>query len=394
MNLVGYSDSEGSDNEAPPPASKLVAKPAAAPPKSTAKKVVDKANPRKIQVDLPYTVSTDKPTQSDDITADAPPAKRAKVGGGGFSGFNALLPAPKGRALAGDGAKKGLGRGVNLRTGAAPGFSRETVPEEVNNVSGATDEGLTTTEPVGTSNGEKKAVDIEPEVKIVGKATRFMPLSVSRGKQKKKKPVVAAAASAGESRSPQVANTQATSAPIPPPKPKVSLFSISNEEIGPTSGPTAAKEEYRPMMYGFEEEEAEEDAGFDEPYQNHSYAQPPPISPQPSTTTSNSLDAIASDLNLTEQQRRHLFGRKGTKDMQHLSAAKIVNFNTDEEYAANEALRANGETVKHNPVRALASGKHSLKQLVSAASNQKDALEEQFATQKGNRKEAGGRYGW
>ncbi|KAK3070017.1 hypothetical protein LTS18_000162, partial [Coniosporium uncinatum] len=204
MNLVAYSDSEGSDNEALPPVSKSVAKPAAAPLKPTAKKVVDKANPRKIQVSLPSIVAINKPTPSDDISVDAPPAKRAKTGGGGFSGFNALLPAPKGRALAGGGAKKGLGKGVNLRTGAAPAFSRETMSEEVDNVAEGADGGQTRTESAGVSNGEQKPVEIETEVKLVGKTTRFMPLSVSRGKPKKKKPVIAAAAvSAGGSRSPQ-----------------------------------------------------------------------------------------------------------------------------------------------------------------------------------------------
>ena len=37
-------------------------------------------------------------------------------------------------------------------------------------------------------------------------------------------------------------------------------------------------------------------------------------------------------------------------------------------------------------------GKHSLKQLVNAASNQREALEEHFAKGKSNRKDAGARY--
>jgi hypothetical protein len=66
----------------------------------------------------------------------------------------------------------------------------------------------------------------------------------------------------------------------------------------------------------------------------------------------------------------------------------------DKEYAANEELRAKGETVQHNPVRAIAPGKHSLRQLVNAASSQQDALEEKFMTSKRNKKEAGSKYGW
>jgi hypothetical protein len=86
-----------------------------------------------------------------------------------------------------------------------------------------------------------------------------------------------------------------------------------------------------------------------------------------------------------------LFGRKpGTAS----NAVNVINFNTDQEYAANEVLRASGEQVQHNPVRAPPSGKHSLKQLVSMATGQKDALEESFAAGRQNKKEAGSRYGW
>jgi len=77
-----------------------------------------------------------------------------------------------------------------------------------------------------------------------------------------------------------------------------------------------------------------------------------------------------------------------------LSIVDVVNFNTDAEYAANELFRQSGEQVQHNPVRAIATGKHSLKQLVSAATGQKEALEESFASGKRNKREAGNKYGW
>jgi hypothetical protein len=48
----------------------------------------------------------------------------------------------------------------------------------------------------------------------------------------------------------------------------------------------------------------------------------------------------------------------------------------------------------HNPVRSIAPGKHSLKQLLNATVSQKEALEESFAKGYANRKEASGRYGW
>ena len=107
-----------------------------------------------------------------------------------------------------------------------------------------------------------------------------------------------------------------------------------------------------------------------------------------------SLDTIASDLNLTEAQRRQLFGRQRGKGGHDLSAISVVNFNTDQEYAHNEELRASGETIQHNPVRSLAPGKHSLKQLMNNAATQKEALEEHFASGKRNKKEAGSKYGW
>ena len=109
------------------------------------------------------------------------------------------------------------------------------------------------------------------------------------------------------------------------------------------------------------------------------------------STTPQTLGSIASDLKLSKSDRRQLFGRRGQPAG---TAINVVNFNTDQEYAANEALRASGEQVQHNPVRAIAPGKHSLKQLVNAATGQKEALEESFATGRKNKKEAGSKYGW
>ena len=51
-------------------------------------------------------------------------------------------------------------------------------------------------------------------------------------------------------------------------------------------------------------------------------------------------------------------------------------------------------SVQHNPVRPIAPGKHTLQQLVNVASNQREALEESFATGRRNKKEAGAKYGW
>ena len=126
------------------------------------------------------------------------------------------------------------------------------------------------------------------------------------------------------------------------------------------------------------------DSTYDE-YANTS----PPAARMPGA---QSLNNIASDLNLSAAERRQLFGRQKGRAIPQ--ATKIINFNTDEEYRHNEELRATGEQVMHNPVRAIAPGKHSLKQLVNAAANQKEALEESFAKGKSNRAEASSRYGW
>jgi hypothetical protein len=103
-----------------------------------------------------------------------------------------------------------------------------------------------------------------------------------------------------------------------------------------------------------------------------------------------SLDTIANDLNLSKSERRQLFGRNAIP-----AESRILTFNTDQEYASNQAM-AQSELAaqQHNPVRAIAPGKHTLQQLVNAASSQREALEESFATGRRNKKEAGSRYGW
>jgi hypothetical protein len=147
------------------------------------------------------------------------------------------------------------------------------------------------------------------------------------------------------------------------------------------------------MMFGDEKETQEPDSsGLEssrEDYPQTTNNNAPPMAPVP---VSQSLDDIAGDLNLTIAQRRQLFGRQ--KDGRLQSATKVINFNTDQEYLHNEELRASGQQTMHNPVRSIAPGKHSLKQLVNAAQSQKEALEESFNKGRSNRAEASSRYGW
>jgi len=390
MGLVDYSDSDASDVEETP-----VAKPSTNPSKPAFQKVVDRSNPGKIKVTLPQSSS------KDDTPSDEPPTKRAKTGGGAFSGFNSFLPAPKRTAQTtatlggGNAARKGLGSGVNLKTGANPGFSREPEPErdyteDTKNEDTSTrgENRLSLTPPKVTHNEEQKPAE---EVKLVGKPLMFRPLSVARKPAKKKNASqVAAAASAP----PPPATPQSKAAPAP--RPKVSLFSMDAED---TSIITPSNGEYKPVMFETPEQSTQEEEhesyslepSYEDYTPNTSQNGPPPAVPTP--PVSQSLDDIAGDLNLSAAERRQLFGRqKGGRGSK--SATKVINFNTDEEYLHNEELRAAGEQVVHNPVRSIAPGKHSLKQLVNAAQSQKEALEESFAKGKNNRAEASSRYGW
>lgn len=387
MGLVDYSDSDASDVE-----EVSVAKTAAPSSKPAFQKVVDRANPGKIKVSLPQA------SLKDNTTSDEPPTKRAKTGGGVFSGFNSFLPAPKrtGQTAAslggGTAVKKGLGPGVNLKTGAAPGFSREPEPEsyyteDEENEPRSTNvgSGLNLPQPRSSQNGEQKPAG---EVKLVGKPLMFKPLSVSR-KPPKKKAAVPAVTTLTSSAPVETPVTPQSKAEKAAPRPKVSLFSMSTESTN-TFVPISTGE-YQPMMTEAKDEAEEDEADSLEPsYEdytpNTSFSAPPAV---PTPPVSQSLDDIAGDLKLSAAERRQLFGRqKGGR------ATTIKNFNTDQEYLHNEELRAAGEQAVHNPVRAIAPGKHSLKQLVNAAQSQKEALEESFAKGKSNRAEASSRYGW
>lgn len=393
MGLVDYYDSDTSDvEETPVTKTSISSKPAF-------QKVVDRSNTGKIKVTLPQTAPKDK--------SEEPSSKRAKTSGGGLSGFNSFLPAPKNTGQGknatlggGNAAKKGLGAGVSLKTGAAPGFSREPEPEreyaedsnegyqEQTSSNGGS--GLSPPPQNSAHNGQQKPAE---EVKLVGKPLMFRPLSVARKPTKKKKAVATSSQAA-----PITSTVPTTPQNIekPAPRPKVSLFSMSADTSSPAL--PVSKGEYQPMMYEPTDEGDEDNANgideldpsYEEYTPNHSNVAPPAV---PTPPISQSLDDIAGDLNLSAAERRQLFGRqKGGRGVQ--SVTKVINFNTDEEYLHNEELRASGEQVVHNAVRSIAPGKHSLKQLVSAAQNQKEALEESFAKGRSNRAEASSRYGW
>jgi hypothetical protein len=372
MNLVGYSDSESDGDTETVPAPKPAAKP-------LAKKLVNPGT-HKVTINLPAL----KKAEKDDIQKDAPPAKRAKLGGG--LNINAFLPAPKRPAA-------GLGKGVNLKTGAEAAFTREPktfeaegekkdIKDVIAELRARPSQAVGEAEAGADSEKVESPVPVQKEVKMVGSAMRFKPLSVSRNAQKKKKKKLPPPTATAITSTTKPTQTTPGTAQAPA-KPKVSLFSIGQDQPQPSSG----------AGYNFfgEDEEEDEEEQVSNPIEEQTYE--PTSTVQPGA---QNLSSITKDMNLSDADMRQLFGRQAGKGgkMPDLSNMKVVNFNMDDEYKANNELIAKGEVISHNPVRAIAPGKHSLKQLVNAAATQKDALEEHFAKGRSNQREASSRYGW
>ncbi|KAI9691458.1 MAG: hypothetical protein M1822_007529 [Bathelium mastoideum] len=416
MVLVGYSDSEGSDTE-PIPRAQPAAQPSSTSSKPTFRKVVDRSNPHKIKVNLPV----NDETGDGDIAQEAPPAKKPRVGGGAFSGFNSFLPAPKKTAgnpgavnsSSKGGIGKGLGKGVSLKTGATPGFSRDAIPGPGIGQDEGTAEEAESYNDLGevaassTNLDSLKASAKDPsaaEVESVRKPTMFRPLSVARNAQKKpKKPTIPHSKPANGA-PPSVATAASTIASDAPAQPatkpiaKVSLFHLDNAEDSNT--PTSASahnasfphEDNDAALSPTDEVPALADPTFSLPQQHFNSAP---------DTHSQSLTDLAA--HLPPSARRQLLGRAAQSSSSSTAAGpKVLTFSPSAEYRYNESVRhgdGNGDSAgleiqQHRPVRGIAPGKHSLQQLVSNAATQRDALEEAFASGHRNRREAGGKYGW
>ncbi|RMZ74787.1 hypothetical protein DV737_g5735, partial [Chaetothyriales sp. CBS 132003] len=332
---------------------------------SSTAKLVDKANPAKIRVQLGGSYGPSLSSHHDE-----PVAKRPRTGGA-FSGFNAQLPPPKRDANQGPAAapKPAARKVFSLKTGAEPAFSRES-DAELRQFFAEQD----SSRPDGAAVDDSAIPDIPKPTAITAttstsstttiptNAFMFKPLSVARPKNSRTKPKKqptngsvargTATTTAGASSSlPELKELP------PPPAKKISLFSSVDTDPDPDPDPVL------------------HDSSLNTDYN------PPP----------QTLSSIADDLNLSAADKRQLFGRGHGSNG---TALAITNFNTDHEYAANQELIAKGDQVQHNPVRAIAPGKHSLRQLVSVAQGQKDALEDSFAIGKRNKKEAGSKYGW
>ncbi|KAK0623405.1 mitotic checkpoint regulator, MAD2B-interacting-domain-containing protein [Immersiella caudata] len=419
MALVDYSDSESDSetNPTPQPLSKSTNT-----TKKPFQKLIDRSDPNgtgKIIVSLP---TTSDPTND---ATDEPPAKRAKTASGAgtsrFSAFSSFLPAPKknapvatgkttgaegaaGSSSSSTGTSAGVKRGISLKTGAEASFVRRAVSDGEGD--GDTDEqgggggGLNLPAPKKGPTGPTIPEGQQPEedVKLVGKPLMFKPLSVTR-KPVKKKGVAGAAKAAPVAAAKVGAPLKSPAAP-PLPK-KVSLFSMDDDDAPTRETESTSGGAYEPLFGtdpsvdttgdGYNDDGVTGDYG--------SYVPPPEQGNYNPTAQFHSASSIIDGLQLSEKAQRELFGRRGaagkngSNEFALPANARVLNFNMEKEYEHNEALRASGEQA-YNPVRSIAPGKHSLRQMVNMAQNNQSALEDSFAQGKNNRKDAAGRYGW
>jgi len=368
MGLVDYSDSEGSDTEPITTANQAPAKlKSTSTNKPAFQKLTNPSESRKIKVDLPALQKG--ATKS---SAEEPPVKKIRTAGA-FSGFNSLLPAPK-RAAAASNAPKA---GVSLRTSGEAAFSRRPAAETDDAGDVGADGGVDF-EPSSNGNYAGSAVPTpgadtgESEVKVIGKATNFKPLSVSNKKKStpKKAKNAESTSKAASSSSAAVTQTQSKTAstivePAPPSaKPKRSLFSVQleDQDLPDLSGPADDD-----VLQRDRAESGVTDSILDEA---------PSITQGPATSNTgpSSLESLTTDLNLTRAQQRQIFGRHGKS-----TQINITHFDTSAEYAANEVLRQAGEVVEHRAIKAIGPGKHSLQQLVNNARSQREGLEDKWA---------------
>jgi hypothetical protein len=403
MGLVDYSDSESEtetvQQKPSPPAQTTSKKPF--------QKLLDRSSgPGKIVVNLSAAGAAPDANAED----EQPPAKRVKTAGSSrFSGLGSFLPPPK-RAAASAATPAGsaaLGRksgsapapGVHLRTGAEPAFARGGGDDGSTDIDGDFASGSNSRAGPSIPEGQKP----EEEVKLVGKPLMFKPLSVARKKaplKNKKKDttpqgVSMSSRAAASQNQPSTTISPATSNTAPPPKKKVSLFSMGDDEPTPTANPTtAATGSYEPLFPSAPESTLpDEESDVTSAYPSYEPQEPTTQQYQQQQQHQN-LTSLADGL--SRAARRELFGRSDSSNSPSLPAnAKVISFDMEREYAHNEALRASGAAQPaYNPVRSIAPGKHSLRQVVNMAQSNQDALEESFARAKNSQKDAAGRYGW
>lgn len=387
-------------------------------PKKSFQKLLDRSNPGQILVSLP--TGTDLPDQPSE-----PPAKRARTEKSTFSNFNSFLPAPKRRNLKQtqqlSTQSSAASRPTGLKTASEAAFVRGD-QDATRDTKAASDaqgrQGLGLPPPkndesIKARNSNNNDGPMIPEgqkpadeVILKGKATMFKPLSVARrpgAGAKKSTPTTKIAtttttstgttAVAAKPAAPEVKQqTSELVSPATASKKVVSLFSFNNDDQDEESSEQVESRygtrTYQPII----ETEYSSVTGPYENIQEASY-----VSQETAAADPNSLAVLADSMGLSASERRELFGRGGTAAALAVAGTGgIAQVDMGHEYAANEELRMSGEAehLQHNPLRAIQPGKHSLRQLVSAVQNQRDALEESFAKGKTNKKEAAGKYGW
>ena len=397
MALIDYSASESEEETSQPQAQPQRA--AARSTRGGLNRLVDASNPAKIRISLPQETQV-RPS-------DEPPVKRARLGAGGLSGFNAMLPAPKRASTTATVTpvatqdtlpRRGLTLGMNLKTGAEPAFSRAPMeidlPHKASVEEDPSDGALIAAESGSTMQDTTNTISEDAPLISTQKSTIFRPLSVARKppkkvKKKKNDPLERPATSNTES-SPQ-ADTAMTDAQ--PSQTKKSLFSLSEPDhpSSTTYKPSSSSSAYQPLLYPSTSSPPPAQNPYLDADADANIEQTPPPAPTPEPET---LSSIATALHLTPSARRQLLGKPSSSSSLPPPHAKVLTFDLAAEYDANELLRQSGAAVAPQmQVRALAPGKHSLKQLVNAVSSQREALEDSFAAGRRRKGESGARYG-
>ncbi|KAK9367479.1 mitotic checkpoint regulator, MAD2B-interacting-domain-containing protein [Lipomyces kononenkoae] len=109
-----------------------------------------------------------------------------------------------------------------------------------------------------------------------------------------------------------------------------------------------------------------------------------------SSNSATDLKSIAEEIGLSDSNLQILEGRHRKRDQ----PIRIVDYSVDEQYSYNQSLIASGAAQTVQPVRTIGSGKHQLRGLINSATQQRESLEEAFASGKRNKRESGAKYGF
>ncbi|KAK9244998.1 mitotic checkpoint regulator, MAD2B-interacting-domain-containing protein [Lipomyces tetrasporus] len=103
-----------------------------------------------------------------------------------------------------------------------------------------------------------------------------------------------------------------------------------------------------------------------------------------------SLDSIAKEIGLSDSTLQILEGRHRKTDR----PIRVVDYSVDDQYKYNQSMIASGAAETVQPVRSVGSGKHQLRGLINSATQQRESLEEAFASGRRNKRESGAKYGF